>query len=339
MKKVFVLLLTVVGPFVFHLKSQPQTLPPGVFVEQSKIVKPPHNQSRLIDDTIYTPYVAALVIEQPIGSCTDVDLFADQNGGYVFGNNSRGDKEKMQKYPTPSGYGMYQTLIYVMYKTMANPDSNLYSTIYTVDPITHGPGDTIFTSDPTTMSNVTTDMGEFWTAFNFPIAIPIPDSFFVSFSLPRWDGDTIGVGATQNGCYPDQQVAWERRSNNTFHPINDGTSTSWLINTEIFMAPVLVQIESNGDQLPLSYNGITIIETFPNPADERLNIKFELEESSEVELQIVDLSGKILLRKDYGIMRQGQNELVADVSALPAGVYNYGVRYHCQFVFSRFTKI
>src|SRR5690242_9391583 len=133
MKSVYSVLMIVAALFSFaNVSSQPYELPAGVLLKQSAKANFPWILTRNDEDTLFTPYVEALVNEDPIGNCTDVQLFGDVNGGYVVGNNSRGDKEKMQKFGRPPDVGVVQTLVYFMFKSVANPDSNLYSILYKI---------------------------------------------------------------------------------------------------------------------------------------------------------------------------------------------------------------
>ena len=67
------------------------------------------------------------------------------------------------------------------------------------------------------------------------------------------------------------------------------------------------------------------VETFPNPVSESLNIRFNLLHESQVEIRIVDLSGKIVRTLDSEYMMAGQVTRAYELSGLDAGIYIYSV--------------
>lgn len=61
------------------------------------------------------------------------------------------------------------------------------------------------------------------------------------------------------------------------------------------------------------------IHYFPNPASDWLRLDLDLSQPSAVQLQLVDLSGKTLMQREYTSLQRDQ--LTLDVSQLPAGAY------------------
>jgi hypothetical protein len=60
--------------------------------------------------------------------------------------------------------------------------------------------------------------------------------------------------------------------------------------------------------------------TYPNPADDQVNIRFNLPVSSNVTLNIYDISGKLIRSENKGTL-SGEQKLLLDVSQLNAGMY------------------
>ncbi|HZF99445.1 MAG TPA: T9SS type A sorting domain-containing protein [Chitinophagales bacterium] len=301
--------------------------------------RPAPDAARAVLDTLLTPHIYGLSWGTPLPGCEEIGIYTDGSGGYVGGNNVHGDREKMQKFHIPGMLGVFETLVLFAHKTVAHPDSAIYSNIYTVDPVTHGPGELVFTSDPRLLSEVYVSSTSLnYTSFPFPLTIPIADSFFVSFTLPRGVGDTVVAAMSTHGCYPGHQVAWEMESDSSFQPFNNGTPSSWELNVEIFMAAVIEMQTAGGEVLPAVYKGLTLHPAFPVPAGNALTVKFDLAKAHDVELQITDLTGRVLSRTPLGVQTQGAHQAVLDVTSLPAGVYNYGIRFGSDALFSRFVK-
>jgi hypothetical protein len=63
------------------------------------------------------------------------------------------------------------------------------------------------------------------------------------------------------------------------------------------------------------------LEVFPNPVQEQLNLRINLEQSSNLQLQIFDMSGKLIQSNQLSLLN-GENSTSVDVSNLPQGIYS-----------------
>jgi hypothetical protein len=63
-----------------------------------------------------------------------------------------------------------------------------------------------------------------------------------------------------------------------------------------------------------------ILDAYPNPAEDMLNIIFSNSEAGRYNVNLVDLSGRIVRSEQIEAM-EGDNRLIWDVSALQSGVY------------------
>ncbi len=63
------------------------------------------------------------------------------------------------------------------------------------------------------------------------------------------------------------------------------------------------------------------VNIYPNPASSELHVDFNLAQSGNVTLRIVDVTGRELLAKNYGSKSAGKVSLLTSVNTLPAGVY------------------
>ncbi|WP_170110315.1 T9SS type A sorting domain-containing protein [Flavilitoribacter nigricans] len=66
------------------------------------------------------------------------------------------------------------------------------------------------------------------------------------------------------------------------------------------------------------------ISSFPNPARDFYRINLDLENSSAVQLQLMSISGQIVMQREYAAIQQDRIDL--DVSDLPAGAYLVKIR-------------
>lgn len=296
----------------------------------------PLTAARVSFDTLYSSNVKNLIFETPTAGCDEVVVYSDGGSGYAAGSNQFGDLEKMQKFKATNIIGVYQTLAVFADKVMVNPNTPVYSNIYAVDPVTHGPGEFIFVSDPTPMSAIWGNLSNpSFSGFQFPATIPVYDSFFVSFTIPQGTGDKLVCAATQNGCYPGYQIAWERRADSTFKPFNNGTTGTWGLNIELFICPVVEIGNLGGVQQPARMNGITHYAAYPNPATSVFQIKFGLDEPGEVHLLLYDLNGRMIKDRPMGVLQKGLYEGEIFLNDIPKGMYNYAIRCNDRYFFSR----
>ena len=85
-----------------------------------------------------------------------------------------------------------------------------------------------------------------------------------------------------------------------------------------------IRVTEGNSALNLEDNAqVTLLSAYPNPFRINTNIAFELKNTSEVMLQVFDLSGKMVMQRNAGTMSSGLNRIEVDGTALPSGVYYY----------------
>jgi hypothetical protein len=79
----------------------------------------------------------------------------------------------------------------------------------------------------------------------------------------------------------------------------------------------------NEEELP---SGFALHGNFPNPFNPSTNIRFDLPQSAEVTVQVVDILGRVVMSHRAGALGAGANRTVAlDASRLASGVYLYRI--------------
>jgi hypothetical protein len=63
------------------------------------------------------------------------------------------------------------------------------------------------------------------------------------------------------------------------------------------------------------------VSVFPNPANNLLNVRYNLPTNEKITLAVFDLQGKLLLVINSGYKSKGENEESLDISSLPMGQY------------------
>jgi hypothetical protein len=68
------------------------------------------------------------------------------------------------------------------------------------------------------------------------------------------------------------------------------------------------------------------LKVFPNPTANLTNLSFNLSESKQVSLEVLDVTGKRLIQEEMGQMVQGNQFIELDVAHLPEGFYFLNLR-------------
>ncbi|MDA9986566.1 T9SS type A sorting domain-containing protein [Crocinitomicaceae bacterium] len=101
----------------------------------------------------------------------------------------------------------------------------------------------------------------------------------------------------------------------------DGTIYSWDVNTvgqyEYNEGTVGVLEELNELQLTI----------FPNPAEDLLNLNFHNTNQGKMIMELYDIAGNMVLRRDFIELGSGLNQQSIDVSEIKSGIYN------CRLIF------
>lgn len=64
-----------------------------------------------------------------------------------------------------------------------------------------------------------------------------------------------------------------------------------------------------------------LVAVFPNPANNLLNVKYNLPTDDMILISVFDLQGKLLLEINNGNRAKGEHEEILDISTLPVGQY------------------
>lgn len=106
-------------------------------------------------------------------------------------------------------------------------------------------------------------------------------------------------------------------------PFATGGNTGWFtFQEEPIMALNLDQTLNVSKEEELSENSVRI---YPNPTSEIATIAYKLNGSSNVTIEVKDVTGKVIRTIDEGQKTQGTHNVELNTSGLANGVYNYSV--------------
>jgi hypothetical protein len=158
------------------------------------------------------------------------------------------------------------------------------------------------------------------------------NTFFIGYTTNyRWDslaGDTISVATTQMGSRttPTYNVVGSDTivnvQNATLIPVNvwvdNGYDLNYMMDYWIFP---IVNIVSSEGTASIRRNDFTFYGVYPNPATSTARVKFALDAGTDVNLLIIDATGRTLQSQSLDHLSRGEYQRELDLSALPCGDY------------------
>ena len=112
-------------------------------------------------------------------------------------------------------------------------------------------------------------------------------------------------------------------------------------NLNIYFAKVDISTNSSGnvDNVNIVNSDFTITKIFPNPAENAINVSFELKSKSKVNIFISDLNGKKLREIVSQDFNKGEYSLNYDISSFTSGSYFIYAEYNEGYAVKKFNVL
>lgn len=132
-----------------------------------------------------------------------------------------------------------------------------------------------------------------------------------------------------SGFYGGADEAWIGRGSNASPDqscfILDGNDNTWYFTNRTPMVRAGL-----GNACPVGIeevaeNGITLGQNIPNPFEGTTTINYELTEAMNITLEVIDVTGKVVMEVNEGTVSAGAHNIVLDADGLDAGVYFYSI--------------
>jgi hypothetical protein len=252
-------------------------------------------------------------------------LYGSQNGGYVVGNNGYGDQGKGQVFITNATI-VEGAAFFFGGKSDGGNGSNVVAELRALDgttgTTTAGQGDqacpgTLLGSANIALSDVDTSG-----MFNFVSFTPasVNSDFYIGFNVAGFAaGDTIGLVSSADGEGGQAELAWEQWDNGAWYSM----LAAWPLDFDLAIWAI-VDNASTGIEGDNFFNGVKA-DVMPNPASEVANIVFDLEEMRNIDVQVIDLNGKLVYSADKGELAKGRHKITFSVEGWAEGTYFYSI--------------
>jgi hypothetical protein len=275
-----------------------------------------------------------------------VDRNAVKDSGYYFGTSKlpitgATTTDLAMKYPSGTA-GLSVTNILTWAAKAKGGTATTTAHIYGQDLTTMGPSTvTLGTSTPKTMATYTTSSYNNY-VFAVPVVVAANINFFASITVPAFggvDADTMAIVSTKFACASTDSLSWMNISPYGWYSVkyifNELPANA--SNLDLMIWPV-VTIPTAG-VIAYSKGDLNLYAASPNPANSSININFTLKNASKVDIEVVDISGKIVKTiKGTETFSTGAKHAVAiDVTSLEAGTYFYSISANDTKLFSKFV--
>ncbi len=151
------------------------------------------------------------------------------------------------------------------------------------------------------------------TNFSKISALPKP---FIANSFALWN-EYVG-----HGLLPDQtgdDVYFPCDTNDkTFHPKVDGAN--YLQDIDI---ATYIQLVVNTGIAKINPAQLNVVQNYPNPFSDKSTINYTIAKPADVNLKVVDLTGRELLVQEYTNVAPGEHSIVINGDILAPGIYFY----------------
>jgi hypothetical protein len=248
--------------------------------------------------------------------------------GYIAGNNNFGDVSKAQEFQLTTGIIVESVLLWFGGGVFDSndPNSALNVRLYAMGgPGTISTGNTngapglvldevsVLISDIDTSSSLTGAINVM-----FPTPVWVPSGFAAGINFDDASaGDTLGLVSSTNGFVGAIDRSWEEWNDNTWHSIQSAWQN---VAFDLAIFPV-VDASSVGIGEMGSLNGMRMSFLNGNPANNVVNIGYEVENDATMEFVVFNAKGEQVLIQTIGNRAAGGYQLSFDVNSWADGTY------------------
>ena len=268
---------------------------------------------------------------------TDVTYFTQGATTYTIATDLCAQKYNV----TGTGVTVTNVLIFAGKAKSINPNSLISAKIYSEDGTTKAPNAQIGVTATKALSTFTTG-GASPNVLTFSTPVPVTaGNFFAAVQSPIIGGankDTLAILSTKLGCSSTDSLSWTHTVYNpaVISPTWNSVVSNFGANVDILIFPV---IDISTGLNSVTKGDLTLLAAFPNPANSEISINFGLIQSSKVEIEIYDVTGKIVNTIKLDNLEAGNHTSKINTSNLNDGVYMYSIKSENAKMFSKFTVV
>jgi hypothetical protein len=219
--------------------------------------------------------------------------FSTTTWGYIAGHNNYTDIAKAEYFTTPlTGYQVSGCYIKFGRISYTNTSSSFDFKIWNSNGAGNSPN-TVLGTKNVTYASVAADVvaGDF-SLIQFTNPVPVAAPFYAGVEFAYSGTDTLAIYTNSiNNMSPNTGKAWEKWSNGTWHNLNTPSpSGGWGLDLSLLMFPVIcdsfVGINENAQDIA------DLIQVFPNPAKNELNVN--ISNLKSITISLYNINGSLI---------------------------------------------
>ena len=183
------------------------------------------------------------------------------------------------------------------------------------------------------------DSGDRHTEHYMAVSYDEGKTFDINKKITTQSSDFSRVGLMNEGFGIGEYCAVVADSKYAYPVWADGRTNNGNLN--IYFAKVDISTNSSGnvDNVNIVNSDFTITKIFPNPAENAINVSFELKSKSKVNIFISDLNGKKLREIVSQDFNKGEYSLNYDISSFTSGSYFIYAEYNEGYAVKKFNVL
>ena len=265
---------------------------------------------------------------------TDVTYYTLGSTTYTINNTTAAQKYNV----TGSGITVTDVIVLAGKAKSNTPNTMIMAKIFSENTTTKAPNTQIGVTATKSLNSFTTGSSYNVLSFGTPVSITA-GNFFAAIESPSIGGannDTLAILSTKLGCSSTDSLSWTYKIYNpaAIAPSWSSVNANFSSNLDIMIYPV---ISITTDLSSITKGDLTLLAAFPNPATNEIAINFGLNQSSKVEIEIYDITGKSINTIKLDKLEPGNHTSKVSVSNLNTGVYMYSIKSENAKMFSKFT--
>ncbi|HRO98354.1 MAG TPA: T9SS type A sorting domain-containing protein [Flavobacteriales bacterium] len=276
--------------------------------------------SRAID----TVYMSSLDTGNPA-------LYGVENdGGYMFGTNTYGDKAKVQQFLLDGEAGATEILFWFGAKSdvSGSPASVVNANLYALDgagttlsgETNYAPG-TVLATVPLTLAEIDSSSTLAFTVAQFPNTVYVGTEFAAGFDFSALAaGDSVALVSTTNGEVQFGEFTWEKWSDNTWWTL---PAAGWGNNTfdaDLYIFVVIddefVGVGENG-----SLNNSRMSFLNGNISNGTVLVSYDVVEAGRMNLMVHNSRGQVVTEQAFGTQGVGNYTYTLSTEGWAPGNY------------------
>lgn len=252
------------------------------------------------------------------------------NGGYIFGTNTYGDKAKVQQFLLDGEAGATEILFWFGMKSdvSGNPASVVNANLYALD----GPGTTtsgesnfapgtVLATVPLALSVIDTTSTLTFTVAQFPNTVYVGTEFAAGFDFSELAaGDSVALVSTTDGEVQFGEFTWEKWSDDTWWTL---PAAGWGGNTfdaDLYIFVVIddefVSVGENG-----SLNNSRMSFLNGNISNGTVLVSYDVVEAGRMNLLVHNSRGQVVAEQAFGSQGVGNYTYTLSTEGWAAGNY------------------